>query len=263
MSESEITIYAFTCGWQTVPLRGFDQPPVRVPTPVFLIDHPEGLVLVDAGLHPDVAREPECRVGWTAKVVQFELGEDEDVASRLGAAGVELADIRYLVNTHLHFDHAGGNSLIPPTATLVVHHREWAAACDPREIAANLYVPADYADVRPRLEVEGEHDLYGDGTIVLFETFGHTPGHQSVRLRAGEHEVVLCGDACYFTAWLDSEEGSPIIGRDRAAERASLRRLRSLRDAGARIIVGHDPDLWATIPQAPEALDPAIVGVGA
>lgn len=257
----EVRLFAFTCGWQTVPLRGFDQPPVRVPTPVFLIEHPDGLVLVDAGLHPDVAREPECRVGWTAKVVRFELGEGEDVASRLTAAGFDAGAIRYLVNTHLHFDHAGGNGLIPDTATLVVHRREWAAACDPREIVANLYVPADYAGVRPRLEVEGDHDLFGDGSVVLFETHGHTPGHQSVRVRTGGHDVVLCGDACYFAEWIDGDEGSPIIGRDKVAEVASLRRLRELRDAGSRLIVGHDPEVWASIAQAPEPVDLATAGV--
>lgn len=252
-------LHAFNTGWQTVSLRGFDQPPMRVPTPVFLVDHPQGLVLVDTGFHPDAVREPEARVGWPAKVVRFEQEEGQDVASRLTDAGVELSEIRYLVNTHLHFDHAGGNSLIPASATMVVNWREWAAVCSPHDIVRNFYVALDYADPRPRLEVEGDHDLYGDGSIVLFETFGHTPGHQSVRLRLDGGEVVLAGDACYLTEWIDSGATSPIVGYDKAAEAASLGKLRALREQGAHILVGHDPEQFSRVPEWPAAVDPAAV----
>lgn len=243
-------LLAFTCGWQTAALRGPDQPAVRVPTPVFLIEHPAGLVLVDSGLHPGVASDAHGRYGEIADQVVFELGPDEDIGSRLRAAGVRAEDIRYLVNTHLHFDHAGGNVLIPQTAELVVHRTEWAAAHDQAEIVANFYFPVDYDDGRPRREVYGDHDLYGDGTIVLFETPGHTPGHMSVRVRLQDDDVALVGDACYFAEWVDSEE-SPPIGHDKAQELASVRRLRAMRDdEGVRLIVGHDPDVWATVPQA-------------
>lgn len=255
-------LYVVNCGWQTVALRGFDQPPLRVPTPAFLIDHPKGHVLVDSGFHPDAARESECRVGWPAKVIKFEQDGDGDVASRLQAAGFDLGEIRYLVNTHLHFDHAGGNSLIPPSATMVVHWREWAAVCSPHDIVRNFYVALDYADPRPRLEVEGDHDLYGDGTIVLFETPGHTPGHMSVRVRIGERDIVLAGDACYLTEWIDSGASSPIVGYDKAAESASLQRLRSLREEGARILVGHDPYQWPRIAEAPLPIDPSTIWPG-
>jgi N-acyl homoserine lactone hydrolase len=120
---------------------------------------------------------------------------------------------------------------------MVVHRLEWAAACDPRTIVSNFYVPVDYADQRPRLEIEGHHDLFGDGSIVLFETFGHAPGHQSVRLALDFFDVILTGDACYFADWIDSGNRSPIVGYDKVAEAASLRRIRELRDGGARIIV--------------------------
>jgi len=252
-------LYAYNTGWQTVALRGFDQPRLRVPTPVFLIDHPEGLVLVDSGFHPDAVREPDARIGFPAKVVGFEQEEGEDVASRLQTGGVELGEIRYLVNTHLHFDHAGGNSLIPRSATMVVHWREWAAVCSPHDIVRNFYCALDYADPRPRLEVEGDHDLFGDGKITLVETPGHTPGHQSVRVTLDGGDVVLAGDSCYLTEWIDSGATSPIVGYDKEAEVASLARLRAMRDAGAHILVGHDPDQWTRIPEAPESIEPAAV----
>jgi len=168
----------------------------------------------------------------------------------LRAAGTDPAELRFLVNTHLHFDHAGGNELIPPSVELVVQRREWAAGHDAAEIEANVYNPADYDQKRQLRAVEGEHDLYGDGTVICFPTPGHTPGHQSLRLRLKGGELVLCADACYFSDWMDSEQ-TPPYGFDKRQELESLRTLRSLRGAGARVIFGHDPDQWATVPQAP------------
>lgn len=101
--------------------------------------------------------------------------------------------------------------------------------------------------------MEGEHDLYGDGSVVLLPTPGHTPGHQSLRLRLEGEELVLCADACYFADWMDSEE-TPPYGFDKHQELASLRKLRSLRDAGSRLIFGHDGEQWAALPQAPRAI---------
>jgi N-acyl homoserine lactone hydrolase len=141
--------------------------------------------------------------------------------------------------------------LIPPEVELVVQRREWQAGRDDEEVEANHYNPSDYNQPRRVFEVEGEHDLFGDGAIVLLPTPGHTPGHQSVRLRLDGTDVVLCVDACYFEAWMDTEE-TPPYGYDKVQEIDSLRRLRALRDGGAWAIFGHDPGQWATLPRAPQ-----------
>ena len=122
----------------------------------------------------------------------------------------------------------------------MVQRSEWPAAHDAAEIEANHYGPADFdGHGHEIVEVDGEHDLFGDGSVLLLPTFGHTPGHQSVLLRAESGDVVLCADACYFLAWIDTEE-SPPHGRDKEQELQSLRRLRALRDGGARLVPGHD-----------------------
>ena len=131
----------------------------------------------------------------------------------------------------------------------MVQRSEWAAAHDAAEIEANHYGPADFdGHGHEIVEVDGEHDLFGDGSVLLLPTFGHTPGHQSVLLRAESGDVVLCADACYFLPWIDTEE-SPPHGRDKEAELQSLRRLRALRDGGARLIPGHDSAFWETLPR--------------
>jgi glyoxylase-like metal-dependent hydrolase (beta-lactamase superfamily II) len=244
-------LYAFTCGSVTAPFRGEADGEIRVPVPSYLIEHEQGRVLVDTGMHPGVRDDPHARIGWVADMMKLALPEDEDIASRLRAIGVEPGSLRYLVNTHLHFDHAGGNELIPEDVELVVQRREWQAGHDEREVKANVYNPSDYDQSRKVLAVEGEHDLFGDGTILLLPTPGHTPGHQSLRLNLDGADVVICADACYFANWMDSEE-TPPYGFDKDQEVASLRGLRALRDAGAWMIYGHDPGQWASLPLAPD-----------
>lgn len=249
-------LYPFTCGSITARFAGEHGGEIRVPVPCYLIDHEEGRVLVDTGMHPEVREDPRRRIGWVADLMRLDLPEDEDVASRLDSIGVDPSSLRYLVNTHLHFDHAGGNELIPNEVELVVQRREWQAGQDQEEVAQNVFNPADYGQKRRVVEVEGEHDLFGDGTVVLLPTPGHTPGHQSLRLRFDSADIVICADACYFADWLDTEQ-TPPYGFDKDEEVESLRGLRALRDSGARMIYGHDPNQWETIPPPPATVEAA------
>jgi glyoxylase-like metal-dependent hydrolase (beta-lactamase superfamily II) len=250
-----VRLRALTCGWLTGPLGLFlrgETGRIRVPVPVFLIEHPRGTALFDAGLHPEVRHDPRERLGVGADVFACELGPGEDVAARLEALDVDPARVDWLVNSHLHFDHAGGNACLP-NARLVVQRAEWDAGHDPDAVAANAYLPIDYDLGHDVLAVEGAHDLFGDGSVTCLPTPGHTPGHQSLRVRLGTGDVVLAADACYLRRTL--EEGIlPAVVHDEDAMRASLRRLAALRDAGARLVYGHDPDDWGRVPQAPEAL---------
>jgi glyoxylase-like metal-dependent hydrolase (beta-lactamase superfamily II) len=249
---ASMRLFAFTCGWVTGPASGFLEGAsgrLRVPVPVFLVRHPRGDVLFDTGIHPDAGRDPAARLGWLAQVFRIELAPGEDVGGRLAAVDIDPAGITHLVTSHLHFDHVGGNAAIP-NARLVVQRAEWDAGRDPDLARANTYDRRDYDLGHDVLAVEGEHDLFGDGRVVCLPTHGHTPGHQSLRLRLDAGEVVLAADACYLRRTLEALH-LPGIVHDRAGMLASLERLRALQAAGARIVFGHDPELWATVPQAP------------
>jgi glyoxylase-like metal-dependent hydrolase (beta-lactamase superfamily II) len=247
-----VRLFAMTCGWLTGPTNMFlagEEGRLRVPVPVFLVDHPRGTVLFDSGLHPDAGTDPGGRLGLAARVFLVELRPGEDVAARLEALEVDVASVRYLVNSHLHFDHTGGNARVP-NARLVVQRREWQAGHDADAIRANYYDPKDYDTGHEVLTVDGEHDLFGDGRLVCIPTHGHTPGHQSLRVRLDDADVILASDACYLRRTLEALH-LPSVVHDREAMLASLGRLRALRDAGARIFYGHDPEFWASVPQAP------------
>jgi glyoxylase-like metal-dependent hydrolase (beta-lactamase superfamily II) len=154
------------------------------------------------------------------------------------------------VTSHLHFDHVGGNASLP-NARVVVQRREWEAGRDPDLVRRNYYDPRDYDLGQDLLLLDGEHDLFGDGSVVCVPTYGHTPGHQSLRLRTGSGELVLTADACYLRRTLERLQ-LPGTVFDRDAMLASLQRLRALESAGARLLFGHDAEQWQSLPRAPE-----------
>jgi glyoxylase-like metal-dependent hydrolase (beta-lactamase superfamily II) len=245
-------LLAMTCGWLTGPLGNFldgEQGSIRVPVPSFLIDHPQGLVLFDSGMHPGCRVDPAQRLGGIARIFTVDYGADDDVGTRLAQCDVRADRVRYLVNSHLHFDHAGGNALIP-NAQLVIQRREWEAGHDAELRQRNFFDPRDYDLGHDVLCLDGAHDLFRDGRVVCIPTPGHTPGHQSLRVRLDSGDVILTGDACYLRRTLDDLH-LPGVVHDRELMLTSLHALRRLRAAGARIIFGHDPELWSTVPQAP------------
>lgn len=247
---STARLYALTCGWLTGHTGGFlagEPGRLRVPVPSYLIEHPRGLALFDSGLHPETGRDPVARLGAKAGLFDVELREHENIAARLHEIHVDPARVTHLINSHLHFDHTGGNALLP-NATVVVQRREWEAGLDADSAAANFYDAHDYRTGQDVLPVDGEHDLFGDGSVVCLPTFGHTPGHQSLRLRLDGREIVLAADACYLRRTLEDLHLPPLM-HDEGAMLRSLHALRELQRGGAQIFYGHDPEFWASVPQ--------------
>lgn len=245
-------VRAFTCGWLTGDLAGFvegGEGRIRVPVPTFLVEHPRGRLVFDAGLHPDAGVDPAGRLGVLSAFFDVEFGPGDDVASRLAAADVDPARVDLLALSHLHFDHAGGAALLP-NARLLVQRKEWEAGADPDLAARCSFDPRDFRLGHDVVLADGEHDVFGDGRVVCLPTHGHTPGHQSLRLRLDDgREVVLCADACYLRRNLD-EMRLPGVVFDRERMRRSLERLAAMRADGASMVYGHDPDAWASVPAA-------------
>jgi glyoxylase-like metal-dependent hydrolase (beta-lactamase superfamily II) len=251
-----VQLYAMTCGWITMPLglalEG-EEGTIRVPVPCFLIDHPEGKVLFDSGLHTRTQTEADAYLGPMASLFQIDFKPGEEVAGRLEQLEIEVGEIRYLISSHLHFDHAGGNAQIPD-ACVVIQRREWEAGHDPEMIRAGGYNPADYDLGHEVMQIDGEYDLLGDGSVVCIPTYGHTAGHQSVQVQLARGKVLLAGDACYLRRTLEQLHLAAVL-YDREQEIQTLEKLRALESKGVRVYVGHDPEFWETVPQAPLSID--------
>ncbi|MDO8431728.1 MAG: N-acyl homoserine lactonase family protein [Candidatus Binatus sp.] len=225
---------------------------VRIPIPSFLIDHPKGRAIFDTGLHRDLQNGP-ARIGSLGDVFKIHYRAGEELGARLRAIDVAPDRIDYLINSHLHFDHVGGNADLP-NAKLVVQRREWEAADNPEIARRNGYNRADF-DLGHQLQlIDGEHDLFGDGSVVLIPTYGHTAGHQSLRVRTDRGEVVLTADSCYMRKVLD-EMVLPPFADSYDAMRAVIERFRVMERAGATLIFGHDPAQWNADGSSAVALD--------
>lgn len=218
-----------------------------LPIASWLIDHPDGLVLFDTGMHIDLQTSFD-RIGeGTASRFTPDFSEGEELTARLEARDIRPADIDHMVFSHLHFDHAGGTAEIPD-ARIVIQEAEWSAGRDPENIERGIYNPADFDLGHDVQTVTGEHDLFGDGRIVCLPTPGHTPGHQALRVELDSGPVVLTGDCIYFEQMLD-DMMTPKVGSDHDEQLTSMRYLRSLRDDhGCHLIYGHDEAQFRALP---------------
>lgn len=214
---------------------------IRFPIPAYLIETEQERILIDTGLHPGAAADAVSHYGRPEAGI-FELELEQPITEQ-----VDVTTLTRVVLTHLHFDHAGALTLLPDSIPIVVQRREWEGREDRDVIKRNFFYPRDYAvEERRMVLVDGDHDLLGDGSVELLLTPGHTPGHQSVRV--GE-QLVLGVDVAHFASTFDDHR-FPSFGDDFDAQADSAERLCSIRDAGARVLPGHDPEILRPGPVA-------------
>jgi N-acyl homoserine lactone hydrolase len=235
-----ITLHLFDSG--TLAVGG-----VEVPVPYFLIRHPDGDVVVDGGNPLPVAHDPVAYWGALADQFEVDMTPEQHCETQIRGAGVDPASVRHIVQTHLHIDHTGALGHFP-NATVVVHATELAAARGehPRRRG---YIPADLD--KPDLEFQtydGEHDLFGDRSVRLIPSPGHSAGHISVLLKLEDTgHVLMTADASDSKAIWDGRL-PPRVLHDAAQADASLVRLHEVADEhDALLIFGHDARNWASL----------------
>ena len=207
-----------------------------------LVRTPEGNVLFDTGLHPVHVERPDATFGpGSLKVV---MAKEDAVVSRLASLGVRPTDVAVVVNSHLHFDHAGNNGAFPK-ATFIVQGDHLAFA------KGKPNFPGVYWDI-PELSYMPVSGRVRVATgLEVVPTPGHAPGHQSLVVDLPETgRVVLCGDAAFTRENLERGE---IRAPDEAAAKESLALIRSLvKDDLDRVFTSHDAASWIGWRHAPE-----------
>jgi glyoxylase-like metal-dependent hydrolase (beta-lactamase superfamily II) len=249
-----VRIFALACGWLEFERNLFfpdakEGARLRSPVCSFLVVHPRGKLLFDTGLHCDALTDPAGRLGKrVASLFAIRAADGEDLIAQLAKLRLAPGDIDYVVNSHFHFDHCGCNASFPRATFLVQRAELDAARADPKR-----YNPKDWDHPLGYEAVDGERDVFGDGSVVLLPTPGHTPGHQSLWVRDGvDRQFVFTADASYTKQHLDRAI-LPFAVHDAAQMTRSLGVLRDLRDRrGVALLYGHDADQWNSLPHAPD-----------
>lgn len=230
-----VVVGRLTVDRSTLTLRRGYGVPVEVPVFIWIIRGPSGTIAVDAG--------PPDAPTTTARGVPMTQAPDEEPEVALRNAGVDPAEIRMVIVTHLHFDHASNLSLFEG-ADVVVQRREIEYARAPLPVHAAGYVDPDGlagVSTGPRWTlVEGDAEVVPGVTVML--TPGHTPGLQSVLVSTRQGPMIIASDNVPLWAnWVGEPSGPsrhPGLGYvDLREYYASLARLE---DLSAVILPGHD-----------------------
>jgi N-acyl homoserine lactone hydrolase len=238
---------------------------VDFPVVAFLVEHPGfGHFLIDTGFHSSVAVDPKQNLGrvgtLTFKGIRME--QSQAVVHQLRARGIEANTIKLVLITHLHLDHASAISDFP-AATFLLSTAEWESAIEPRgQLRGYVTRQFDHAFDYRLLDFGAagsesfatfarSYDVFGDGSVRLVFTPGHSLGHLSVILRLAGREALIAGDAIYTLRTL-RESALPHLMADEHVFRRSLREIQLYAEQtpNALIVPGHDMTAW-------QALEPA------
>jgi glyoxylase-like metal-dependent hydrolase (beta-lactamase superfamily II) len=214
---------------------------MRMPVAAFAVEHPLGTLVFDTGMHPEVI-ESSARLKQTAPMFDIELTDEWLLPAQLASADIDPSTVTHVALSHLHFDHAGGLCGVP-NARMLVQRDEWQAAFNPGLVDYGVFNPDDFDIGLDRVELDGEHDVFGDASVRLVPTPGHTRGHQSLLV---EDRVLLVGDACYCRLALDLDT-LPAFADDPDRQHKTFAWLREQETAGIDLVFSHDAAQWATL----------------
>lgn len=254
--KADLRLYVFDCGRvrvDDVRLFGLspDDTAVReLFVPCYLIEHERGRLLWEAGVPQELATAD----GWVeAGFLAQRL--DRTLASQLDALGLSPEDVDWLAVSHFHSDHVGAAAAFAG-ATLLIQQQEHANAFGP-EAQHHFFDPDLYAALAdgPRQLLQGQHDVFGDGRVLLLPAPGHTPGHQVLYVDLSDHgPLLLAGDVYHFEA-SRRLRAVPQFNHDREQTLRSMDRIEVFAEQQeARILLGHSLEQHEQLPRAPAYL---------
>ena len=219
----------------------------------YLIKHKSGWMLWDTGMSDAIANMPD---GLKAAGGLLTLRVTKTLASQLGELGVAPTDITRLAISHFHGDHCGNANMFT-AATLYIQEPEYEAAFGPDpakfNFSPNLY---DKLRANPVVKLNGDFDVFGDGSVVILSTPGHTPGHQSLLVRLPKTgAVILSGDMVHFEEnWINRRVPARNFNREQSVQ--SMDKVAAvLSREDAKLWINHDKTQSDRIPRAPEFVE--------
>ena len=241
----EVTLARLDCGSGFNDQRRFSdtfawsEPKVPFTYSCYVIRHGDDVMVWDTGYQP----------GSNPSAPKVSLAE------QLAQLRIKPEQVKFVGISHFHPDHTGQLGALT-NATLLIGEREWAALTAPKPMAgANVAAFTPWLSGGSKVEPQAaDKDVFGDGTVVILRTPGHTPGHQSLLVRLKEKgAVILAGDLAHFRENYETN-GVPAFNYDRAETIASLDRIKQIeRNLKATVIIPHDPRDIDKLPAFPAA----------
>lgn len=204
----------------------------------YLINHPKGHLLWDLGLPTALIGQPP----FTQQV--FTVSVERSITDQLADLGIVPSELDYVSISHNHFDHIGQVDQVQG-ATWLVNQKEYDAMFPPDgSPPADPSLAANFALFQPmeRQIIPEEYDVFGDGSVVIFETPGHTPGHASLQLMLPESGPILLTGDLYHRSESRTLSRVPRFNYSEEETRASMAAFEERANRlGARVIIQHEP----------------------
>ena len=197
----------------------------------YLIKHAKGWMLWDTGIMDAVAGMPDGLKPADPKATHWK--RPKTLAAQLAEVGVNPSDIKYLAVSHTHADHSGNVNMFP-ASTLLVQKAEY-------DWPVPAGQPARFRPEHPVQKLEGDYDVFGDGSVRILATPGHTPGHQSLLVKLPKTgNVVLSGDLAHFKDNWDNRR-VPSMNTSKDQTTASMQKVTAvLAQEKAQFWINHD-----------------------
>jgi N-acyl homoserine lactone hydrolase len=238
-------MYVFDCGRQLVKDQSRWTPGRNVgqekwfSNNCYLIQHERGTLLWETGLPDSVAAQKDG-----IDTPNIRMFRDKTLMEQLASVGVKPDDITFVAMSHSHGDHIGNaKAFVKPKFLMQKLEYEFATKMIPKPLNDGVNVQI----------LEGDHDVFGDASVTIVSTPGHTPGHQVLLVKLPKTgALILSGDLVHFQYMWDNKLVPPFnFNKDQSL--ASIERVAKLMDEHkAKLWIGHDKDNTDKVERAPK-----------
>ena len=188
--------------------------------PCYLIEHPKGKLLWDAGLPIEIAGQ-----GSFTRPNGIKVSYKKSLLDQLDEINISPDQIDFVAISHMHWDHVGASSIFPES-TLLIQEKEYEAAfISPDEY--DVFNLDDYSSLtkNPRVLLNGDYDVFGDGSAIILSAPGHTPGHQALLVNLeNDGAIILSGDLYHFEI-SRSIQAVPVFNTDKEETLRSMKKI--------------------------------------
>ena len=247
-----LRLYVFDCGVlkpMDAKSYGFDHvAELKMSVPCFLVAHPKGTMMWDVGVVPDTDFKPDG-----SPVNQGMISVTRPLKPQLEAIGYEPEDIKYIAFSHYHIDHTANVNMFAGSTWLVPQaERDIMFSDKPAPVRAEKNYSALKDSKTTILPAASDYDVFGDGTVIIKPTPGHTPGHQVLFLKLPKTgPVLVAGDLYHYNEERNTDH-VPSFEYNKEQSLASRAKIEEfLKTSGAQLWIEHDFAANAKLKKSP------------